>query len=167
MHSQPSRPTSDRSHRRRPLVVLLATVGLLVFAASASASSLLVTVTPTTVRINHVYTLKVRGSSDGPAVPNGPRQRVRVYSQRTWTRCASTSAQEIARSYSSLRLGTFVNPGPFQFTQHVNANRLGNRRICAYLDYGPNTSPQLTASARYVVKLPLCTRFRRTNCSRT
>ena len=161
MHSISFRSPSGRSHRSRLLVGLLATTGLLVSTASASASSLLVTVTPTTVRINHQYTLKVKGSSDGP------RQRVRVYSQRTWTRCASTSAQEVARSYSSLRLGTFVNPGPFQFTQHVNANRLGNRRICAYLDYGPNTSPQLTASARYVVKLPLCTRFRRTHCSRT
>ena len=167
MHSQPYCSPSGRSHRNRPLVGLLAIVGLLVFAVPASASSLLVTVTPTTVRINHQYTLKVKGSSDGPADPNGPSQRVRVYSQRTWTRCASTSAQEVARSYASLRIGTFVNPGSFQFTQHVTANRLGQRRICAYLDYGPNTSPQLTANARYVVKLPLCTRFRRTNCSRT
>src|SRR2546423_10445945 len=167
MHYLPFCSPSGRSHRNRLLVGLLARVGLLVFAVPASASSLLVTVTPTAVRINHVYTLKVKGSSDGPAVPNGSRQRVRVYSQRTWTRCASTSAQEVARSYASLRFGTFVNPGPFQFTQHVNANRLGQRRICTYLDYGPNTSPQLTASATYTVKLPKCTRFRRHNCSRT
>jgi hypothetical protein len=140
---------------------------MLAFAVPASASSLLVTVTPTTVRIDHHYTLKVKGSSDGPAVPNGPRQRVRVYSQRTWTPCASTSAQQVARSFSSLRLGTLVNPGPFQFTQHVHANRLGQRRICAYLDYGPNTSPQLRATAAYTVKLPKCTRSRRHNCSRT
>ena len=167
MHSALFRSPSGRSHRSRPLVGLLATLGLLVFAVPASASSLFVTVTPTVVRINHQYTLKVRGSSDGPAVPNGPNQRVRVYSQRTWTRCASTSAQEVARSFASLRIGTFVNPGPFQFTQHVTANRLGQRRICAYLDYGPNTSPQLRASATYTVKLPKCTRFRRHNCSRT
>jgi len=152
---------------RRLLAGLLATVDLLVFAVPASASSLLVTVTPLTVRLNHVYTLKVKGSSDGPAVPGGPSQRVRVYSQRTWTRCASTSAREVARSYSTLRFGKFVNPGPFQFTQHVTANVLGNRRICAYLDYGPNTSPQLKATVAYTVKLRKCTRTIRTRCSRT
>ncbi len=149
MHSQPFR------------VGLLATVALLVFAVPASASSLFVTVTPTIVRINHQYTLKVRGSSDGP------RQAVQVWSQEASTRCAATSSLENARRYSSTRLRTYVSPGPFLFTQHVNARALGPRRICAYLDNGPNTSPQLTAGATYVVKLPKCTRFRRTNCSRT
>ena len=73
MHS-PFRFASGRSHRTRPLVGLLATVGLLVFAVPASASSLFVTVTPTIVRINHQYTLKVRGTSDGPLTPDGSRQ---------------------------------------------------------------------------------------------
>ena len=161
MHSQPSRPASGRSHRTRPLVGLLATVGLLVFAVPASASSLFVSVTPTIVRINHQYTLKVRGTSDGP------RQAVQVWSQKASTRCAATSSLESARTYSSTRLRTYVSPGPFLFIQHVNARALGPRRICAYLDNGPRTAPQLTAGATYVVKLPKCTRFRRTNCSRT
>ena len=161
MHSALFRTPSGRSHRSRPLVGLLAIVGLLVFAVPASASSLFVTVTPTVVRINHQYTLKVRGSSDGP------RQAVQVWSQKASTRCAATSSLENARSYSSTRLRTYVNPGPFLFTRHVNARALGPRRICAYLDNGPNTSPQLTAGASYVVKLPRCTRFRRHNCSRT
>jgi hypothetical protein len=161
MHSQPSRSTSGRSRRTRLLVGLLTTVGVLAFAVPASASSLFVTVTPTVVRINHQYTLKVRGTSDGP------RQAVQVWSQKASTRCAATSSLENARTYSSTRLRTYVSPGPFLFTSHVNARALGARRICAYLDNGPNTSPQLTAGATYVVKLPKCTRFRRHNCSRT
>ena len=160
MHSQPSRYSAGRSHRRRPLIGLLVTVGLLVFAVPASASSLFVSVTPTTVRINHQFTLTIRGSSDGP------RQAVQVWSQKASTQCAATSSLENARSYSSTRLRTYINPGPFLFTRHVTARALGYRRICAYLDNGPNTSPQLKAGARYVVRLPRCTRFRRTNCSR-
>jgi hypothetical protein len=140
---------------------LLTTVGVLAFAVPASASSLFVTVTPTVVRINHQFTLKVRGTSDGP------HQAVQVWSQKASTRCAATSSLENARTYSSTRLRTYVSPGPFLFTSHVNARALGGRRICAYLDNGPNTAPQLTAGARYVVKLPRCTRFRRHNCSRT
>jgi hypothetical protein len=167
MHFQPSRPTSDRSHRSRLLVGLLTTVGVLAFAVPASASSLSAIVTPTIVRINHQFTLKVRGTSDGPLTPDGSRQAVQVWSQKASTRCAATSALENARSYSSTRLRTYVNPGPFSFTSHVNARALGGRRICAYLDYGPNTSPQLRAGASYTVKLPRCTRFRRHNCSRT
>jgi hypothetical protein len=161
MHASPFRPAFGRSHRNRPLVALLAIVGLLVFAVPASASSLFVSVTPSVVRINNQYTLKVRGSSDGP------RQAVQVWSQKASTRCAATSSLENARSYSSRRLRTYVNPGPFLFTRHVTVRILGARRICAYLDNGPNTAPQLTAGATYVVKLPKCTRFRRHNCSRT
>ncbi|MDX6661580.1 MAG: hypothetical protein QOJ55_2402 [Solirubrobacteraceae bacterium] len=167
MHSQPSRSVSERSRRTRFLVGLLTTVGLLAFAVPASASSLFVTVTPTVVRINHQFTLKVRGTSDGPLTPDGSRQAVQVWSQKASTSCAATSSLENARTYSSTRLRTYINPGPFLFTSHVNARALGGRRICAYLDYGPNTSPQLRAGARYVVKLPRCTRFRRHNCSRT
>jgi len=167
MDSQPSRSASGRSHRNRLLVGLLTTVGLLAFAVPASASSLSVTVTPTVVRLNHQFTLKVRGSSDGPLTPDGSRQAVQVWSQKASTRCAATSALENARSYSSTRLRTYVNPGPFSFTSHVTARALGGRRICAYLDYGPNTSPQLRAGASYVVKLRKCTRTIRTKCSRT
>jgi hypothetical protein len=173
MHSQPFRSSAGRSHRRRPLVGLLVTAGLLVFAVPASASSLFVSVTPTTVRINHQFTLTIRGSSDVPAPcssdPTSPLPRchaVQVWSQKASTRCAATSALENARSYSSTRLRTYVRPGPFLFTRHVTARALGYRRICAYLDNGPNTSPQLKAGARYVVRLPRCTRFRRTHCSR-
>lgn len=161
MLSQPSRSSSDRSHRRRLLVGLLTTVGVLAFAVPASASSLFATVTPTVVRINHQFTLKVRGTSDGP------HQAVQVWSQKASTRCAATSSLENARTYSSTRLRTYVSPGPFLFISQVNARALGGRRICAYLDNGPNTAPQLTAGATYVVKLPKCTRFRRHNCSRT
>ena len=79
---------------------------------------------------------------------------------------ASESSLENARSYSSRRLRTYVNPGAFNFVSHVRTNVLGTRRICAYLDTGPNTSPVLTAGTTYKVVLPLCTRTRRTHCRR-
>jgi hypothetical protein len=160
MHSQPSRSILDLSLRSRLLVGLLAAMGLLVFVAGASASSLSATVTPSTITVGKKFTLKVKGSSDGP------RQAVQVFSQKASTSCAATSSLEFFRSYSSTRFRTYINPGPFSFTQHVTTSTVGNRRICAYLDKGPRTTPQLTAGAKYKVVLPRCTRTRRHNCTR-
>ena len=120
--------------RRRPLVGLLVTVGLLVFAVPASASSLIVTVKPTTIRVGHSFALKVRGTSDGP------RQEVLVFSQKSSTRCAATSSAEFARWYTSHLIDSFVRPGPFQFSGNVTSQQAGHRRICAYLDIGGSTS---------------------------
>lgn len=160
MYSQPSGSALGFSLRGRFVVGLLAALGLLVFATAASASSLSVTVTPSSITLGKKYTLKVKGSSDGP------RQAIQVFSQRSLKPCAATSSLELALPYSFVRFRTYITPGPFSFTQHVVTNAAGKRRICAYLDNGPRTSPQLTAGARYTVVLPRCTRTRRHNCRR-
>jgi hypothetical protein len=159
MYSQPSGFASGVSARSRLLAGLLAAVGLLVFAGPASASSLSVNVSPSIVKLGNRYTLTIRGSSDGP------QQAVQVWSQKASTQCAPTSSQEFARRNATKRLRQYVPPGPFLFVKHVRANRLGARRICAYLDNGPNSPPQLTAGTTYKI-LPPCTRFRRRHCVR-
>ena len=166
MHLLLSRFASRVTARSRLLVGLLAAASLLVFVAPASAASLTTTVSPHQITIGHRFTLTVKGISDPDPTGEGQLQAVQVWSQKASTRCASTSSLENARSYSSRRLRTYVNPGAFNFVSHVRTNVLGTRRICAYLDTGPNTSPVLTAGTTYKVVLPLCTRTRRTHCRR-
>jgi hypothetical protein len=166
MHRLPSGFVTHIAARSRLLVGLLAATSLLVFVAPASAASLSTTVSPRQITIGHRFTLTIKGISDPDPTGAGQRQAVQVWSQKASTRCAATSSLENARSYSSVRLRTYVNPGAFNFVKHVRTRVLGTRRICAYLDTGPNTSPVLTAGTTYKVVLPLCTRTRRHNCRR-
>ena len=153
----PSSVSRNRAFRNLLILGLVASAGLFVIAASASAARLTVSASPSQITLGKKVKITVTGLAD-------VRGRVTMFTQPKSPACAPNPRAENNRASSGLRLNKTLSPGAFSFAPKITTGVVGNRRACAYLDTGPFTTPVAVATTTYKVVLPLCRRGQKRGC---